>query len=116
MSNTKTIDTQYFAAVFRALANPHRLQIYQLLSGCCEPGTQCATEEILSRCVGDLNQQVDIASSTLSHHLKELHQARLIEMQRRGKQIFCSVNPDTLAQIRTVFGSATDSHKPTGHV
>ena len=117
MSNCETIDTRYFAAVFRALSNPHRLQIFHLLTGCCEPGTQCAADEMLSCCVGDLNQQVDIASSTLSHHLRELHQAGLIEMQRRGKQVFCSVNPDTLAQIRTVFGSAPPIHpNPQVHV
>ncbi|MGB5396184.1 MAG: metalloregulator ArsR/SmtB family transcription factor [Gammaproteobacteria bacterium] len=110
MSNCETIDTRHYASVFRALSNPHRLQIFHLLTGCCEPGTPCATDDMLSCCVGDLNQQVDIAASTLSHHLRELHQAGLIEMQRRGKQVFCSVNPDTLAQIRTVFGSAPPIH------
>ena len=105
MSNYKTIDQAYYAGLFRALSNPHRLQIFQLLSGCCAPGTACTTDEMLSCCVGELDQQLDIASSTLSHHLRELHQAGLIEMKRQGKQILCSVNPDTLARLRTVFGT-----------
>lgn len=106
MSNCNTIDLEYYAGLFRALSNPHRLQVFHLLSGCCEPGTTCSTDELQSCCVGELDEQLEIASSTLSHHLRELHQAGLIEMQRRGKQIFCSVNPETLAQLRTVFGIA----------
>lgn len=105
MSNYKTIDLERYARLFRALANPHRLQVYQLLNGCCEAGTPCSSEEVLSCCVGDLNQQLDIASSTLSHHLRELQQAGLIDMQRRGKQIFCSVNPEAQHQLRQVFNA-----------
>ncbi len=60
----------------------------------------------MNYCVGDLSSQLSIASSTLSHHLKELHHAGLIEMQRQGKQIFCSINPSTLAEVSTLFISA----------
>jgi len=103
MSNYKTDELETQARLFRALSNPHRLQIFNLLSGCCAAGTQCSSDELMSCCVGELDQQLEIASSTLSHHLRELHQAGLIEMQRRGKQIFCSVNPDSLAQLRNIF-------------
>jgi ArsR family transcriptional regulator len=107
MSNYETIDLEAYARQFRALSNPHRLQIFNLLSGCCAPGTQCSTDAVQSCCVGELDQQLEIASSTLSHHLRELHQAGLIEMQRRGKQIFCSVNPASLAQLRNIFNNTT---------
>lgn len=110
MSNYRTIDLDNYAQLFRALSNPHRLQIFHLLSGCCTPGTQCNTDDVLSCCVGDLDQQLDIASSTLSHHLRELHQAGLIDMQRRGKQIFCSVNPDSLEQLRSLFRTTPLPH------
>jgi ArsR family transcriptional regulator len=91
------------AAMFKALSNTHRLRIFQLLAGCCEPGTACSTEVALRCCVGQLDQQLDIAPSTLSHHLKELHRAGLIEMQRNGKQVLCSVNPLALTQLRALF-------------
>jgi len=110
MSNYKTISLEHYAKIFKALSNPHRLQIFNILTGCCEPGTLCSTEEMMSYCVGDLNSQLNIASSTLSHHLKELNHAGLIEMQRDGKQILCSINPSTLANILDLFSSANSNH------
>ncbi len=104
MSKYKTIDLGRYSAVFQALANPHRLQIYNILSGCCEPGTPCSADDKLTCCVGDLNEQLEIASSTLSHHLKELNRAELVDMRRRGKQVLCSVNPLMLEEIRNFFG------------
>ncbi len=56
-----------------------------------------------TRCVGDLGETMNIAKSTLSHHLKELHQAGLIEMERKGKQVMCWVDPKTLETLSTYF-------------
>lgn len=106
MSNYRTIDLGRYAAIFKALSNPHRLQIYTILTGCCEPGSLCSADEVMSCCVGDLDSQLNIASSTLSHHLKELNRAGLIEMQRDGKQVFCSINPSTLAEVTELFSGS----------
>ena len=106
MSNCRTINLDHYAAIFKALSNPHRLQIFNILTGCCEPGALCSTDEMMSCCVGELDSQLNIASSTLSHHLKELNHAGLIEMQRDGKQVLCSINPSTLADVANLFPSA----------
>lgn len=88
---------------FAALSNPHRLQIFTILSGCCVPGTSCTVDSAISCCVGDLGSKLNVASSTLSHHLKELNQAGLIDMRRDGKQIICSVNTTMLDVISDYF-------------
>jgi len=49
--------------------------------------------------VGDLGKDIDIAASTLSHHLKELNQAGLIMMERRGQHVECWVNTDMLEEL-----------------
>ena len=89
--------------MFSALANQNRLQIYDILSGCCTTNSTCSTTELLSCCVGELGEQLNIAPSTLSHHLKELNRAGLVDMRREGKQIFCSVNRESIAEIRDLF-------------
>lgn len=95
-------DIQRYALLFKALSSPHRLAIYRLLTGCCPPGTECDVEAA-SRCVGDLGESLNIAASTVSHHLKELNNAGLIQMQRKGKQVMCRVDPETLEMLSGYF-------------
>lgn len=103
MSNYRTEELERFSQAFKALSNPHRLEIFNILSNCCEPGTSCSTDEALNCCVGDLTPKLDIAASTLSHHLKEMQRAGLINMRRDGKQIYCSVNATMLKEMRMLF-------------
>ncbi len=105
MSNYAVLEIKHYSVAFGALSNPHRLQIYSMLSGCCQPGEPCLIESTQPCCVGDIGKQLDIAASTLSHHLKELNRANLIEMNRDGKQIYCSVNPAMLESIRAFFSN-----------
>ncbi len=103
MSNYKTIEPVQLVDIFKALANSHRLKIYEILTTCCTPGTSCASDDVFSCCVGDLDSQLNIAASTLSHHLKELHRAGLIHMKRDGKQVLCSVNTEAMQQLQNIF-------------
>ena len=105
MSKFKTMEPEQLVDIFKALANDHRLKIYNILTSCCTPGTRCASDEIFSCCVGDLDSQLNIAASTLSHHLKELNRAGLIDMKRDGKQVFCSVNPEAMQQLQNIFSN-----------
>jgi ArsR family transcriptional regulator, arsenate/arsenite/antimonite-responsive transcriptional repressor len=105
MSNYIPPKIDSYSTAFGALSNPHRLQIYTMLSGCCDPGERCLIESTEPCCVGDIGRRLNIAASTLSHHLKELNRANLIRMDRDGKQIYCSVNPAMLMNIRAFFNN-----------
>ena len=102
MSNYE-IKQEQLANCFKALSNPHRLALFQRLMTCCKPGTHCQPDDAIRFCVGDLGKGLEIAPSTLSHHLKELHRSGLIQMQRNGKQVECWVEPDVLHEMADFF-------------
>ena len=60
-------------AISRVLSDPHRFQILKLIAA--EPCKACT----------DLRAAFSITAPTLSHHLRELEAAGLIEINRRGK-------------------------------
>ena len=108
MSNYQT-DIEQSADRFKALSNPHRLALFQRLTSCCAPGTACDPSQMS---VGELGEAVDIAPSTLSHHLKELNRAGLVRMERRGKQVLCWVEPTTLEELAALFTAPLGQTNP----
>jgi ArsR family transcriptional regulator len=91
------------AALFKALGDPTRLRIFEMLR-CCGEGVaideagQCRPANALS--VGEVCCQLGQSMSTVSFHLKELRLAGLIRTEKRGRWIYCSVNPEALTAIR----------------
>lgn len=102
MSNYSDPFTQ-FADKFKALSNPHRLALFQRLMTCCAPGTKCGLDESGRFCVGTLGEGINIAPSTLSHHLKELQRCGLIQTERSGKNVYCWIDPTIVDQLRDFF-------------
>ena len=96
MSNYREDDLTRFAEAFKALSNPNRLAIFLHLVSCCPPGTLCSFDEEMRKCVGDLGKGLQIVSSTISHHIKELRTAGLIHVQKKGKFTQCWVDGETV--------------------
>jgi DNA-binding transcriptional ArsR family regulator len=90
--------TDDLARIFRALGDPSRLAIFEVVRSCCTDESGRAPEE-LRNSVTEIASEFDLSLSTVSHHLKELRQAGLIRCERRGQHIFCSANPDVLGVI-----------------
>lgn len=99
------IELEQTAERFKALSNPHRLALFQRLTSCCAPGTVCSAEQASQLSVGELGEVIAIAPSTLSHHLKELNRAGLVQMERRGKQVVCWVEPAVLEELAAFFSA-----------
>jgi ArsR family transcriptional regulator len=78
------------AAAAKALADPIRVEILDLLR---EAGGQV--------CQCELQPLFEISQPTLSHHLKKLADAGLIEVERRGKWAYYSTDPQALEVLRT---------------
>ena len=80
------------ATVFRALADPGRVKIVNLLANA--PGPVC---------VCDLTAELGLSQPTVSFHLKKLVQAGLLEREQRGSWAYYSVNREALGRLPTVF-------------
>jgi ArsR family transcriptional regulator, arsenate/arsenite/antimonite-responsive transcriptional repressor len=103
MSNYQELDSKTLTEAFKALSNPNRLKIFQQLLNCCALGTACSVEQATKHCVGDLGNGLNIAPSTLSHHIKELSRAGLIQMERRGQHVDCWVEAATVEALGQFF-------------
>jgi ArsR family transcriptional regulator len=80
------------AALFKALSDPHRVRIVNVLS---------TSEGAV--CVCDLTDELKLSQPTVSHHLKKLVSAGLLEREQRGVWAYYSIRPDTLKGLARVF-------------
>jgi ArsR family transcriptional regulator len=78
------------AALFKALADPARVRIVNMLAA--------ADEGV---CVCDLVPHVGLSQSTVSHHLRKLADAGLLQRRREGTWAFYSLDRDALARLET---------------
>jgi ArsR family transcriptional regulator, arsenate/arsenite/antimonite-responsive transcriptional repressor len=74
------------AKVFKAIGEPVRLRLLSLIAS--NTGGEA--------CVCDLTEAFELSGPTISHHLKVLRAAGIIEGDRRGTWIYYRVRPDTL--------------------
>lgn len=79
------------ANALSALAQPSRLEVFRLLVRCGEQGI----------CAGDISKQLDIPKPTLSFHLKELNQAKLVDSERNGRSIIYRLNVTGMKDLMT---------------
>ncbi len=79
------------ARVFKALADPHRVKIVNLLATSPD-----------SVCVCEFTEPLGLSQPTVSHHLKKLVQAGLLDREQRGTWAYYSLNHDTLGRLAAI--------------
>lgn len=85
-------DADRLAGLLKALADPIRLQLYSRIAA--------ASGEV---CVCDI-QDVGVSQPTVSHHLRKLREAGLIDCQRRGTWVYYWAVPEALLPARSLLG------------
>lgn len=86
-------DAEDVAAALRVLADPARLRLLSLIQA--QPGGEA--------CVCNLTEPLRLSQPTVSHHLKILTQAGLLEREQRGRWAYYRVVPDSLAALRALL-------------
>jgi len=82
------------APLLRALADPVRLRLMSLV----------ASGEGGEACVCDLTAAFGLSQPTISHHLKVLHEAGLVDRDKRGVWVYYRARPDALASLGALIG------------
>ena len=86
-------DATELARVFKAIADPVRLRLLSLIAS--HAGGEA--------CVCELTGTFELTGPTISHHLKVLREAGLIDGERRGTWVYYRVQPELLAQLSAVL-------------
>ena len=81
------------ARLLKALADPVRLRLMSIVLA--EPGDEA--------CVCDLTGAFELSQPTISHHLKVLHDAGLLDRDKRGTWVYYRARKDALDAVRTLF-------------
>jgi ArsR family transcriptional regulator len=82
------------APMLKALADPVRLRLLSLV----------ASHEDGEACICELNDAFDQSQPTISHHMKVLHEAGLVDRDKRGVWVYYRIRPQALASLGTLIG------------
>lgn len=84
-------DAERLAPMFKALGDPVRLRMASMIA---------AAPEL---CVCEITPEFDLSSATISHHLKTLREAGLVDSERRGTYVFYWIRPEALAALSALL-------------
>ncbi|GAA3660267.1 hypothetical protein GCM10022237_20270 [Nocardioides ginsengisoli] len=82
------------APLLKALADPVRLRLLSLVASHADG----------EACVCDLNDAFDLSQPTISHHLKQLHEAGLLDREKRGVWVYYRLNDAALGDLVGLLG------------
>jgi len=85
----KSVDVTRYADMFAAIGNDARLNILRLLLSAHPDGM----------IVGDIQAELGIPNSTLSHHLDKLRHEGLVSVERQGSFLWYSAQAETLQEL-----------------
>lgn len=83
-------DAEQLAATFKAIADPARLLVLSFIAA--QPSGEA--------CVCHFQGPLNLSQPTVSHHLKLLFDAGLLERERRGTWVYYRIIPEQLAALR----------------
>lgn len=99
-----TEDATELASTFKALGDPVRLQLLSLIAS-------HAGGEV---CVCELTPRFELTGPTISHHLKVLRSAGLIDCERRGTWVYYWIRPAVLARLADLLRTSSSRSRTAG--
>lgn len=100
------VQAENVAPMLKALADPVRLRLMSMILS-HEGGEACA--------MCDLTEGFDLSQSTLSHHLKVLRDAGLVDRDKRGVWVYYRGRPEAMGVLRTLFDGGIGESVSSAH-
>jgi ArsR family transcriptional regulator, arsenate/arsenite/antimonite-responsive transcriptional repressor len=94
--------TDVLSQRFKALADPNRLRILEML----RHPTCCSVEKDAGMCACDIESQLDLSQPTISHHMKVLRDAGLVDAEKIGQWMFYKRNEKALKELALVLNQS----------
>jgi ArsR family transcriptional regulator len=91
-----TDQAEQVSGLLKAIADPVRLRLMSMVLS--QKGGEA--------CVCDLNDAFDLSQPTISHHLKVLHEAGLLDREKRGVWVYYKAKPEAMTAMTTLFATA----------
>jgi len=88
------------AAQFKALSDPNRLQILQMLK---DPGGCCSIGKDKGLCACDIEEKLELSQPTVSHHMKVLREAELVIGEKVGSWMWYRRNEKAIRDLATAL-------------
>jgi ArsR family transcriptional regulator len=98
----KKAEALQLAQSFKAIADPARLQLLSFIAA--QPSGEA--------CVCYLMKPLEISQPTVSHHLKVLYEAGLLDRERRGTWVYYRIVPERMAALRDALAIQKTSAQP----
>ncbi len=98
------VGVKRLSKAFKALANPNRLQLFLNLLE--ESRLDLAKGRVHDCFLASLLDNLNVGAPTVSHHVKELENAGLIDTYKDGKQLICTIKPEAMRELRALFEAA----------
>ena len=90
-SGLSDAEAEATAELFKALGDPARVRLVNLLATSDEPV-----------CICNLIEPLGLSQSTVSHHMSKLREAGLVEREQRGKWAYFSLKRDAVEKLAAV--------------
>jgi ArsR family transcriptional regulator len=90
-----TDQAEQVSGLLKAIADPVRLRLMSMV----------LSHEGGEACVCDLTPAFDLSQPTISHHLKVLHEAGLLDREKRGVWVYYKAKPEAMAAMTSLFAT-----------
>lgn len=93
------MDTKQLAKIYKALSNENRLEIFLSI-------LNSENQSFHADCncsIFGIMDKLNIGAPTISHHLKELSNAGLIDTEKEGKYLLARVNKELLSELKQIL-------------